>query len=402
MKRYLLVLARYLGPSAYFVLDKLCVLDFVFRPKRGGIERKVLIVRTDNIGDYVLWRNFAAELIRHFNGQAWSIDLAVNAVWAELAASDFPAATVIPIVRGKMQFNIAYRFGVLRRIRATGYAQVLHPVFSREFAIGDSIVRASTAKATGFRGDMANRTALDRYLGDYCYRQLIDLDNHLPAHELFKHQVFLAAVGVAAPASMRPALGRDQALLPAAVMAVVQGRDYAVIAPGASWEGKQWPMERYAAIATWLQEEYGWRIVLVGGAEDRHLAQHFSASAVINLCGETPLHSVTPLMARAKLILSNDSSAVHFAFAAGVPAVCVLGGGHFGRFLPYPTAALDAAPSPAALYSPMDCYGCNWRCQYPRVSGDAVECIRRVSVAAMQQQIRQCLAQALHGQDVSH
>jgi hypothetical protein len=43
----------------------------------------------------------------------------------------------------------------------------------------------------------------------------------------------------------------------------------------------------------------------------------------------------------------------------GVPNVVVLGGGFFGRFLPY-----SPLTSVAAL--PLECFGCHWLCPFPR------------------------------------
>jgi hypothetical protein len=59
---------------------------------------------------------------------------------------------------------------------------------------------------------------------------------------------------------------------------------------------------------------------------------------------------------------------MHAACAVGTPNAVLLGGGHFGRFMPY-----DGATVAAAL--PLDCFGCDWRCRF-----DRPVCVRDVPV----------------------
>ena len=84
----------------------------------------------------------------------------------------------------------------------------------------------------------------------------------------------------------------------------------------------------------------------------------------------------------ASLLVANDSASIHIAAATGTRSVCILGGGHFGRFLPYqPEFKVRGDQEPIAVFHPMDCYGCRWRCQYSLGSHEAVPCISGVEVA---------------------
>jgi len=84
------------------------------------------------------------------------------------------------------------------------------------------------------------------------------------------------------------------------------------------------------------------------------------------------------LIRGAQALIGNETSGIHIAAAVGVPAVGILGGGHFGRFLPYPNSI--ESPKPEAVFHAMECYGCNWNCSQPHVRGEAVPCIRSVDV----------------------
>jgi ADP-heptose:LPS heptosyltransferase len=103
---------------------------------------------------------------------------------------------------------------------------------------------------------------------------------------------------------------------------------------------------------------------------------------VHNFSGRTTLESLAATIAGARVVVSNDTAAVHIAAAVGAPAVCVLGGGHYGRFLPYPEqyGGPGQGPLPAAVTHPMECFGCGWVCGYHPPAGSPYPCVERVSV----------------------
>jgi len=53
------------------------------------------------------------------------------------------------------------------------------------------------------------------------------------------------------------------------------------------------------------------------------------------LAGKTTIAQLVELIRNASLLIGNDSAAIHMAAATQTPSVCILGGGHYGRFLPY-------------------------------------------------------------------
>lgn len=123
----------------------------------------------------------------------------------------------------------------------------------------------------------------------------------------------------------------------------------------------QHPFKNYPSFAAALKDFAGWNILLFGGPETRERCEQLAGELpgnVINLAGRTSLRELTALIRRCRLLVGSDSCGVHIACAVGVPNVVVLGGGHFGRFLPY-------SPLTSAVVLPLDCYGCNWRCPHP-------------------------------------
>jgi len=63
-----------------------------------------------------------------------------------------------------------------------------------------------------------------------------------------------------------------------------------------------------------------------------------SLSRVENLCGTTSLTELVDIISKAKLLITNDSSALHIAACLNTQTICLLMGRHYGRFAPYPKA----------------------------------------------------------------
>ena len=89
------------------------------------------------------------------------------------------------------------------------------------------------------------------------------------------------------------------------------------------------------------------------------------------------------VIGNARLLVTNETGTVHLGAAVGTPTVCVLGGGHFGRFFPYPSGLMPDTAQ--AIYCPMECYGCNWSCIFQVPKNEAVPCIQSISVEAVWQ-----------------
>ncbi len=98
------------------------------------------------------------------------------------------------------------------------------------------------------------------------------------------------------------------------------------IAPGAAYgTAKRWLPENFAEAAKDLAAD-GYSIVIFGSdseKEDCDLVAKLSGGR--NLAGQTKLRDFLDLTAAASLFLTNDSGAMHAAYASGIPTVTVFG-----------------------------------------------------------------------------
>ena len=97
-------------------------------------------------------------------------------------------------------------------------------------------------------------------------------------------------------------------------------RPYALINPGAGWGAKQWPVERYAAVACGLMER-GFRVLVNAGPSEEQLADVIvkgTSGAAIPL--SVSLDQLIALMRRIALCVAGDTGPLHLACALGRPS----------------------------------------------------------------------------------
>jgi len=99
---------------------------------------------------------------------------------------------------------------------------------------------------------------------------------------------------------------------------------FVALAPGSVWATKRWP--DFAALVAEIPALYG--VVVVGGAEDRALAQALTDAApdrVLDATGQLSLLASAELIRRAAAVVTNDSLPQHLASAMQTPTVTIYG-----------------------------------------------------------------------------
>ena len=189
------------------------------------------------------------------------------------------------------------------------------------------------------------------------------LYTHRVAYDRGVHEV-VRFQGLLVPVGLEPSLVRCEMWFPGRDAALGAGEKlglatpYAVIAPGASWAVKRWPVARHAEVCSWLAEK-GLSVVISGGKADQGIAGELArlAPRAVNLAGRLGLLEFMGLVARASIVISGDSAPVHAAGCFDIPTVAIYG----------PTVKemgfwpLSRASAIAEI--PMDCRPCKARAE---------------------------------------
>ena len=101
-------------------------------------------------------------------------------------------------------------------------------------------------------------------------------------------------------------------------------RPWTMINLGTRWETKRWPVAHFVEIASALRDRHGGSLILVGGPGEERFGAEFRSqytTGVLDLTGRTSLPQLASILARADLLLTNDSGPMHLASALGRPVV---------------------------------------------------------------------------------
>lgn len=115
---------------------------------------------------------------------------------------------------------------------------------------------------------------------------------------------------------------------------------HAVIAPTSAWPGKRWPGERFVGLARRLLESGIGPLVLVGAPGERDQCQALIDLArdderVVDLVGATSVGRLMAVIEASRLVVANDSAALHMAVGFNRPIVALFGPTHIAQVGPY-------------------------------------------------------------------
>jgi heptosyltransferase-2 len=270
----------------------------------------------------------AAILVRTPN---WLGDLMVSTAFLRAALHRFPQARLDLIVRAGFEALPLPRRGDIlpfdkrrsgagafgRELRARGYSHffVLPPSFSSAWMA----FRSGAPVRIGYAGE--GRAPLLRPA----------LAHRHPPRSVHLAQEYFALLApwmevdpARFPAGLDLPAGWAAAHLPAALRGALP---YVALAPGAEYgPAKRWPVEHYRRTAGALAAA-GWRVVVTGTPKEQTMGEAIASAApgALNLCGATDLQGFVALLAGARLLISNDSGAMHVGAALGLPQIALFG-----------------------------------------------------------------------------
>ncbi len=107
-------------------------------------------------------------------------------------------------------------------------------------------------------------------------------------------------------------------------------RPIIAVHPGARWETKRWPVEKFASLMERGLRAWRGSAIILGSRSEQpdadRLQQELSvllsdSSPILNLAGHTTLKQLTALLQRVDTVVSNDSGPMHLAAGLGIPTL---------------------------------------------------------------------------------
>jgi lipopolysaccharide heptosyltransferase I len=146
------------------------------------------------------------------------------------------------------------------------------------------------------------------------------------AHVVFKNLELVSALGIETGVPEFPlTVPRTPAV--EEVERQFGGAPFALVNPGAAWPNKQWPPERYGAVAAAVRERFGWPSLVLWGPREQDIGRAVVAASegAATLAPPTKIVDLFGIAKAARLAISGDTGPLHIAGAVGTPLVAIFG-----------------------------------------------------------------------------
>ncbi len=283
------------------------------KPPSPGRVSRILVVRTDRLGDMALTTAALADLKSHFRRAA----ITVVAPPAPLALLEgHPAVDRLVALTGRrLPDDLAGRFDLAIDFTPDASLRGARLVAAARAPLSIGMRAAGRQAFFNLRGPRADPS-----------RHIVDLNRQLV--EALGIEGGAAALSLhVSPDERGAALNRLAALGAASPRVLVH--------PGGHFASQRWAAERFAEVITLLTGRLGAACVVVAGPGEADLARRVCAATPDALdAGPQTVRGLMALCAACDLFIGNNSGPLHVAGALGVPTVSVAGPTSLARFAP--------------------------------------------------------------------
>ncbi len=351
------------------------------RPRHSSDAGWLILPRLDGIGDFWLWLPLVATFKKAFPDL--KIHLLANSLWADLARFTGLFDKITSLVPQKLLRSPTYRRQTWTLLKKEPPGLLLNTTLRRRIAVEDSLAwfyPASERWALRRSPDALEPPYLARAIDTLLYDKAWPTSSS-PLHPWKVYEEFVPHLGGAGlDYGTHAALHASWPKLPMELP-----KPYLIFLPGAAapYRKPQPTLIRHLLEQAW--ETLRLPLVLLGTPYESSYAQATTTSlpsrAISDLIGRTSLVETVSAIMHAEAVIGPETGLTHIAATWGKPTLVLMGGGHWGRFFPYPASF---PYQPFILHRPMSCYGCGWFCQYTLSQKAPYPCIATLEQAPME------------------
>jgi len=358
-----------------------CIAKFRPQPKAPETHIKnILWIRTDSIGDNVL----ASSMLPHIREKYG--DAKITVVCQEHIAALYESCpftdNILVYNKNRAYQDEQYRSNIIQQLRSVGADLALNSVYSRDVLTDALTIDSGAKERIAINGNLCNISAELRDKHNQFYTTVLESKEEYKP-EIERHKDFLKSLGMDVPV-LQPMIWTSQEDEDFADK-LFQENNLQKEKTIGLFAGAQFAVRIYNRYGTALSQVFrnsDIAVIGLGSAQEFELnQQNLNPIGVrtFNFCGKITLRQTAAVLKRCRLTVGAEAGLAHISCAVGTPNVILLGGGHFGRFMPY-------SPLTTAVCLPLECYYCNWRCRYQKN-----HCISDVMPEVIAEGIRQTL-----------
>ncbi len=357
--------------------------------KNPGNTNKILIIKHDGLGDFILFLDAAKELRRYYRDKHIVLSCQSLAVPIAKASEYFDEVITLP----NDAFTLKNLDKTYKTIKNFKFDLLLHPNQPRNlnaerlaYLINAKIKIASLGECGALPIEVKEKC-------DKTYDRMID--QGIENMSIIQSAEFVRGLGDSTYRARLPHLE----VVPKCFLYLP--KDFYVVFVGGSVFNKLWPAERFVEVAKYINAKTGWTCVLCGAENDIWQEKVFSDNASFefySLIGKTSIDQLIYIISKSRLVVGNDTSAIHIANAVGIQALCIKGLFSGNKFYPYQIE--DELPNdifPAYVSCEMECFACtmrgrNYECIHDDYYADVkLPCILNINVDMVIEKLQKIL-----------
>jgi ADP-heptose:LPS heptosyltransferase len=312
-------------------LYRILILIVRLYPAKSS-RNTLLLIKPDEIGDYIIFRNLLQVIRRSDKYKNHKIVLVANSSYKSLFEhydKDY-VDEVIWLNKKDYNRNLRYRYRILLSIRQSGCDELINFIISRSIPLDDGMAFVAPARhKTAMFSDKANRWKYALNLDSYIYTQLIDAGgvdvfDSIRNSNYLKQILQCGSVTIDthfSPCTPRPITNKIGIFL------------------GAGNPERNWPVSSFLEATEYLCKKYEFEVYVFGGPPDvaasEQYLKNFTGKAT-NYAGKLSLVAFAEKLSEVRFMICVDTGPLHMAIAACCPVIGLFSGKYYKRYSPYP------------------------------------------------------------------
>lgn len=292
-------------------------------PLSSETKKGTLIVKCDDIGDFLLWQ----QVIPHIKANAdGPITFVGNSVIKPLIEAWFDFADHYIWIQKSKWDDANYRMDIYKQLRLINAKVAFTPLFTRHFRMDDLMLYASNADS---------RYAWDRSHHPYFPEITVSdplITNPIKSEEVLqleyiRHIEFIETIyNIEITHEVKP-------LFPNFTKYKTL-----IVFPAANTKSRWWNYKKYAQTIQAVSPLFD-KIFLMGGPNAADYAKEIEQTAnepkLVNMVNQTALTELMAFIGEASVLLCPDTSAMHFSVLTATNTVVLSNGNNWQRFANY-------------------------------------------------------------------
>ncbi len=284
------------------------------KPIQPDNIKKIVLFRTDRIGEVLLSTVCIGPLKRHFPKS--SITFVV---------SDYAQA----IISGRKDISRIFLFNTIKKGSIFHALKRLIPYLkSEKFDLAIVMNPHKTLHLACLMAGIKYRLGYNQKYGFCLTHKIENKKIEGKKHELEYNMDLLRSIGVEAdiepPYIVTSANDDDYADKIIRQYGLNNAKSIVAIHAGSSNPEKKWPVSNFASLANKIKSNFGCNVVFLGAPEDKGAGE-------CDLAGLFNIKQLSAFLKKCSLFIGNDAGPMHVAAAANIPVIALFGGVSFPK-----------------------------------------------------------------------